>query len=218
VLEEYSACLEISSKKELRIGVLVDEDSGMDIANLKLDNQKITFILPHNLNQLENIVKAIKKLGHEFFIQMPTQSSESLVSVYKKGNVSPFLANADVEDTQDNLLFLLGSTKYALGIANISPTLFTKSEKNIIVVANELLKRGLAFLDSDKSNDLLKSIAKKSGLAYINATTVFDANNFDPSNLEDKAALIVNLKHLNVLRKVLPSDWLLTPISAVVRR
>ncbi|MDR1982371.1 MAG: divergent polysaccharide deacetylase family protein [Holosporaceae bacterium] len=217
VFDEYSSCLEISSKKELRIAVLVNDGSKVN-AYLKLNNQRVTFILPHYLDKLKNVVEAIKKNGHEFFIQMPTQSSVLLVSADKNGAISPFLANANIEDTLDNLLHLLGSTKYALGIANVSPTLFTKSEKNMTVVAHELLKRGLAFLNFEKSDDLVRNIARKSGLIYINATTMFEANNFDASKLKNGDILIINLEQLDNFMKVLPSDWLLTPISASVRR
>jgi polysaccharide deacetylase 2 family uncharacterized protein YibQ len=213
VFDEYAAYSEISSKKELRVAVVV-EDGKVD-ANLKLNGQRITFILPHYIDQLESVVKAIRESGNEFFIQIPTQSS---IPADKKETVSPFLANANLEDTLDRLLRLIGSTKYAIGVANVSPTLLTKSKKDITAIAQVLSQRGLAFLDVEKSNDLLKSISEKNGLIYINATNTFKAKDFNISQLKDGDVLMIRLEQLGSLMKALTPEWLLTPVSASVRR
>ncbi|MDR2158417.1 MAG: divergent polysaccharide deacetylase family protein [Holosporaceae bacterium] len=213
VFDEYSAYSEISAKKELRVAILIGD--GKANLNLKLNGQRVTFILPHYIDQLESVAKAIRKSGNEFFIQIPTQSS---IPANKKESVSPFLANANLNDTLEKLFYLIGSTKYALGIASVSPTLLTKSKKDITAIADALSQRGLAFLDVEKSNDLLKGISEKNGLIYINATNKFEANDFDISKLKDRDVIIIRLEQLESLMKILPSDWILTPVSASVRR
>jgi hypothetical protein len=81
-----------------------------------------------------------------------------------------------------------------------------------------LSKKGLAFFDIEKSNGLLKSISEKNGLIYINATTTFESDNFDVSKLKEGDIIAVRLEHLNDLMKILPEEWLMTPVSASVRR
>ncbi|MDR0968206.1 MAG: divergent polysaccharide deacetylase family protein [Holosporaceae bacterium] len=212
--DAYSACVEISPKKKLRVIVLADDLEEIS-AKLKLNNQKVTFVVPFCVDRIESAAKAIRENGHEFFIEIPTQSS---VSMNKKQTASLFLANADINETLDKLFHLLASTKYAIGIANVSPTLFTKSERNMTAVVDVLTKRGLGFLDLEKSNDLLKNLAEKNDLIYINKKKIFEASGFDVSKLNDGDIVAVRLEHLNDFEKAISDDWLLTPVSASVRR
>jgi polysaccharide deacetylase 2 family uncharacterized protein YibQ len=214
VFDQYSAKPKIGSKKELRIAVLVDDASKIESA-VKLNDQKITFIVPHYIDNLEKVIKTIRENGHEFFIQMPTQSS---IPAEKKEIVSPFLANADIDTTLDKLFYLLASTKYAVGLANISPALITKSKKDMTAIASALAQRGLAFFDLEKSNDLLQSVAQKMCLLYICATNTFESSDFEISKLKDKDIFVVRLTHLEEFVKSLSADWLLSPVSVSVRK
>jgi polysaccharide deacetylase 2 family uncharacterized protein YibQ len=214
VFDRYSTGRKVSSEKELQIAVLIDDVSKIDSA-MKLSNQKITFIVPHYIDDLGNIVKIIRQNGHEFFIQMPTQSS---IPVSKKETVSPFFANANIDTTLEKLFCLLASTKYAIGIANVSPTLLTKSKKDMSVIAEALARRGLAFFDFEKSNDLLQGIAQKSNLIYIRATDVLESEKSDIPKSDNKSVLMIRLTHFENFIKNLPTDIQLTPVSASVRR
>jgi polysaccharide deacetylase 2 family uncharacterized protein YibQ len=213
VFDKYSARSEISSHMELRVVVLIDENNKASVG-VKLNNQKVTFIIPCYINQLNEVVKTIRENGHEFFLQMPTQTS---VPESKKETVSPFLANDNLANTQDKLFSLLASTKYALGIANISPTLFTKSLRDMAAMAERLASRGLAFFDVEKSNYLAKDVAQKSGLIYINPTFVFESADFDISKLKNGDILMIRLEHLENLMQALPKNWILTSVSASVK-
>jgi polysaccharide deacetylase 2 family uncharacterized protein YibQ len=211
--DAYSACSEIDPKKKLRVVVLIGDCDGIN-AKIKLINQKVTFVIPYYVDRLESVIKVVKESGHEFFIQIPTQYS---VLTDKKRTVSPFLANSEIDETLDKLFGLLASAKYALGIASVSPTLLTKSKKDMTAIAEVLAKRGLAFLDLEKTNDLLQSLSEESGMIYINRTAAFEANDFDVSKLNDGDIVTVRLERLDDLVKALPDDWLLTPVSASVR-
>jgi polysaccharide deacetylase 2 family uncharacterized protein YibQ len=214
VFDEYSACSEISAQKELRVIIIVEDASQIDQIS-KLGNQKVSFVVPYYIDKLEEVIEAIRKKGHEFFLQIPTQFS---IPADKKATISPFLANADQEDTLDKLFYLLGSAKYAIGIANVSPTLFTKSKRDMNIIANALIKRGIAFLDIEKSGGLLKDIAENSDLIYIHATNMYESNTFDLSKIKDREILVVQLDHLDSFLKSINSDWLLAPVSASVRK
>jgi polysaccharide deacetylase 2 family uncharacterized protein YibQ len=212
VFNEYSASSESGSWKMVRVAVLVDDIDQTNSA-VKLVSQKITFIVPHYIDNLENVVKIIRENGHEFFIQMPTQSS---ISANKKETVSPFLANANIDTTLDKLFYLLASTKYAIGVANVSPTLLTKSKKDMAAIAGVLAQRGLAFVDIEKSNDLLQGVAKKSSLIYIRATNAFESDGV--TKLEDGDIVVIRSTNLKSFIKILPENWLLSPVSVSVRR
>ncbi|MDR1333689.1 MAG: divergent polysaccharide deacetylase family protein [Holosporaceae bacterium] len=214
VFDEYSAHSGAGSKKELRIAVLVDDINKVETA-VKLNNQKITFIVPHYIDNFESVIKIIRENGHEFFLQMPTQSS---IPANKKEIVSPFLANADVSTTLDKLFYLLASTKYAIGIANISTTLLTKSKKDMTAIADSLAQRGLAFFDFENTNDFLQNIAEKSSLFYVQAAKVFEVEEVDISKLQNGDVLMIRLTCFENFVKKLTSDWLLAPISAAIRK
>jgi len=208
VFNRYSAVSEKSSKKKLRVAVLIEKEN-VDLS-LNLNNQKITFIVPYYLNNLKDIVKTIRDNGHEFFLQIPTQLS---IPADRQNSVSPFLANAETEETLDKLFYLIGSTKYALGIANTSSTLLTKSPRDIEAISNTLSQRGLAFLNTEASDDLLRTASEKNKMIYINAKISEDTN---ISRFQDKDIIMIRFELLDNLIKTLPEDWVLTPVSASV--
>jgi polysaccharide deacetylase 2 family uncharacterized protein YibQ len=213
VFDRYAVCAETTRYKKLRVVVLVDNGDKIGIA-VKLNGQKVTFIIPHQMSRLEEVVKIIRENGHEFFIQMPTQTS---IEDDGNGIITPFFANDNLDNTLDKLLRLISVTKYALGVANISKTLFTKSSRDMAVVAEELTKRGLAFFDVEKSNDLITEISKSSGLIYIKPTKIFEASDFDISKLRNGDILAIRLENLETLIGKLPSNFMLTPVSAAVK-
>ncbi|MDR2724339.1 MAG: divergent polysaccharide deacetylase family protein [Holosporaceae bacterium] len=212
VFDRFAARIGINTQKILRVAVLVDESNKTQIS-MKLNNQIMTFIIPHHINQLDDLVKMIREKGHEFFIQIPTQTS---TRENKEGGISPFLANDNLENTREKLFYLLAVTKYALGIANITPTLFTKSNRDMTAVIDVLTERGAAFFDAEKSNDLIKNIARIRSLIYINPTHIYEARDFDISQLKDGDVLMIRLEHLEDLMKKLPRDWTLAPVSSSV--
>ena len=214
VFDKFSVCAAISAQKELGVVVLVDECNKARIKT-KLNNQKITFIIPHHIDRLSNLVKTIREEGHEFFIQIPTQTS---IQENKEGAISPFFANDNIDHMLDKLFYLLASTKYALGIANVTSTLFTKSSRDMEAVIDVLAKRGLAFFDIERSNDLVKNIAKQCGLIYIHPTHIFEEHGFDVNKLEDGDILMIRSEHLENLIRDLPRNWILISASAAARR
>ncbi|MDR0580653.1 MAG: divergent polysaccharide deacetylase family protein [Holosporaceae bacterium] len=213
VFDRYAVCAETAPHKKLRVAVLVDNGDRIGVA-VKLKGQKVTFVIPHHMRQLEETVKIIHENGHEFFIQMPTQAS---VVEDENGIIAPFLANDNLDSTLDKLFHLISVAKYALGVANTSKTLFTKSSRDMTVVAEELTKRGLAFFDAEKSNDLMTEISQSSGLIYIRSTKTFETSDFDISKLRNGDILAIRLENLEMLIKELPSNFMLTPVSAAVK-
>jgi polysaccharide deacetylase 2 family uncharacterized protein YibQ len=214
VFDKYSACATINSQKELGVIVLVDERNKSSIKT-KLNNQKVTFVIPHHIDRLEDLVQTIREDGHEFFVQMPTQAS---VQENKESAVSPFLANDNLDNTLDKLLRLLASTKYALGVANVTTTLFTKSARDMEAVMDVLAKRGLAFFDAERSNDLVKNIAQQCNLIHICPTHIFEAPEFDITKLKDGDILMIRSEHLEDFIKNLPRNWVLISASASMRK
>ena len=148
VVDVYSSKPSINSeRKKIKVAFVItnqkyDDRFKNDLS--RLGNVKVSFIIPHYLPDIGVISKAIVDDGHEFFIQMPTQSS---IHTDFKSTVSPFLANSSAEDNLLKLRCVLSSAKYAIGIANTTHTLFTKSDNDMSVVLKELSKRGMAYLD-----------------------------------------------------------------------
>jgi hypothetical protein len=217
VFDRYSACSEIVSGRKLGVAVLLGEaDAGNPSAvDAGLKGQRVTFIVPHYFDRLEETVQAVRKGGHEFFIEMPLQFPGSSIG---KGTIAPFLVNAEARDTLDKLFRLLASTKYALGIANVSPTLLTKSVKDMTIIAEALADRGVAFFNFEGSNDLLERVAEMTGVIHLKASAVFESDDFDISKLRDGDILLIRREHLPALMKSLPSDWVLTSVSACAGR
>jgi hypothetical protein len=211
VFEAYSARAQRKSMKKLRLVVLVADGKEVERGLDSLKDQRITFVVPPYIENLENVVEQIRRRGHEFFLIMPTQTSLPAGKA-----MSPFLANDD--ENMDRLLRLLSSAKYALGIANVSPTLLTKSKKDMTRIAETLKQRGLAFLDLEKSNDLVRSVFSSIGGICINVDQIFTTETFDISQIKDGEIMLITMNFLEKLLHGLPADWQLTPVSEPVRQ
>ncbi|MDR3187362.1 MAG: RNA pyrophosphohydrolase [Holosporaceae bacterium] len=178
-----------------------------------LGNAKVTFIFPHYLGKLEEIASIVVKNGHEFFLQIPTQSS---IPDDKKNTISPFLANADPDDMLEKLRYLTASAKYAIGVANTTPTLLTKSKKDMSIIGNELAKRGLALLDLEKSNEMLSQLSKESGLIYHNIG--YRSSAADVSKIKDNDSVVVPFEQITAFTKGLAEDFVVAPVSVSMKR
>lgn len=153
VLDAYAARSEVArDAKKIKVAIVLGDEKHDDLNKQleKLKNFKVSFVVPHYLENLQKIVDIIQSKGHEVFIQLPTQNS---IPATRKSTVSPFLANTSPEDILLKLDYLLASAKHTIGIANTFPTLLTKSKKDIGTIWAELEKRGLAFLDVEKIED-----------------------------------------------------------------
>lgn len=134
-------------------------------------NSKVTFIVPHYSNYLLQNVRTIIAGGHEFFLQIPTQTS---VPARRQASVAPFLANMNSTELISKLHTLLASTKCAIGVANIAPTLLTKSFGVMSGIVDELVKRGLIFLDLEPSNEVMRKISETNpDFMYMNTSKKF---------------------------------------------
>lgn len=191
----------------LRLAVLVQNVTKENIQSIiaRFPDTKISFIVPHYAVGLGKIAEIIISSGHEFFIQLPTQSS---IPSDKKETVSPFLANASSDEVRDKLYYLISSTKYAIGIANTSDSLVTKSAKDMEIIAKELSQRGMAFLNIEDDSDVAEEISERIKLLSLRAK-IFDKS--APLNKED--SIIVDSKHLDDMMKALPKGIRLVPIS-----
>ncbi|MDR0677242.1 MAG: divergent polysaccharide deacetylase family protein [Holosporaceae bacterium] len=207
VFDEYSAVVTIKNDfKKIRLAILVN-NSSIDNLLKTVQKWKITFIIPNYLDNFSEVIQKIRKEGHEFFLQIPTQSS---IPAEKKTIVSPFLANSN--DTIDKLLYLLSSCKYAIGIANVTPTLITKSKNDVCLISNELSKRGLAFLNIEKPNDLF--ISQKNELIYINITHIFDEKTFNKFSINNGDILLIDQKDVQGFIRNIVGECELIPVSA----
>lgn len=213
IFDNFSAKSEADtfSKKFVRVAVLLSEEDAKNIGRIisepkVVGNCKITFIVPLYIKNLEKVANTILENGHEFFIQLPTQQC-----VLTNGSITPFAANADLLETRDKLKKLLSAVKGVIGIANTNPTLFTKSERDIRVVVEELASRGLAFFDFSGSNDILRNIAAKEHMVYLSATKIFDEK-MDVVPSANEIWLVPSYSFRNFLRKV-PQDLAIGPIS-----
>jgi polysaccharide deacetylase 2 family uncharacterized protein YibQ len=175
VFDVYSAKFDGKDRKKVCLVISIEEIGINDFAEAikALGSSKVSFIVPVYLDNFSDIIDIIIKNGHEFFVQFPTQTS---IPEAKKGKVSTFFANADPKELVDKLLYLLASAKYSLGVANGTLTLLTKSVKDMSIISEELSKRGLIFLDLDKSNEVAKELSQNSDFVYIGAETVFPKN------------------------------------------
>ena len=191
----------------LRLAVLVQNATKENIQSIiaRFPDTKISFIVPHYAVGLGKIAEIIISSGHEFFIQLPTQSS---IPSDKKETVSPFLANASSDEVRDKLYYLISSAKYAIGIANTSDSLVTKSAKDMEIIAKELSQRGMAFLNIEDDNDVAEEISERIKLLSLRAK-IFDKS--APLNKED--SVIVDSAHLDDMMKSLPKGVRLVPIS-----
>lgn len=191
----------------LKLAVLVQNATKENIQNIiaRFPDTKISFIVPHYVANLNRIAEIIISSGHEFFIQLPTQSS---IPLDKKETVSPFLANASSNEVRDKLYYLISSAKYAIGIANTSDSLITKSAKDMEIIAKELSQRGMAFLNIEDDSDVTEEISERIELSSLRAK-IFDKS--DSLNKGD--SVIANSEQLDDVMKALPEGVKFVPIS-----
>lgn len=161
------------SKKLVHVVILVSSSDADLLPECleALGKNKVSFVVPAYLNDIENISKMISDSEHEFFIQLPTQSS---IPIADKHKVSPILANSNPEDIINKFLKFLASTKKYIGIANISPTLLTKSTKDMEIITEQISARGLYMLDLEPTNDVLTKLSQKNNFYYLNIGEKFD--------------------------------------------
>ncbi len=146
-------------------------------------------------------------------MQIPTQTA---IPNDKKETVSPFLANTDKENLIDNLLYLLASAKYAIGIANTTSTLLTKSLKDMFVISEELSKRGLAFLDFEKASDMSKKLSEDSSFVQANVSENFlSTKDINISEIYDGKVFAIHIERLNdFLNAILKHpEYAVVPVS-----
>lgn len=219
VLDIYSASFSIKNKKKICLAIFIDkilQDHIMTIIKILADT-KVTFIVPHYLENLNDIVSIIVNSGHEFFLQIPTQTA---IPSDKKKTVSPFLANTDKENVIDNLLNLLASTKYAIGIANTTSTLLTKSLKDMSVISEELSKRGLAFLDFEKVSDMSKKLSEDSSFIQANVSENFlSIKDINISEIYDGKVFAIHIEKLNDFLNAVAKhpEYVIAPVSCLFK-
>ena len=223
VFDAYSAKFkndEKENKNKLHLIVLLDADTDQNyIASIirRLGKNKVTFVVPQYSNNLSETVKLIVSAGHEFLLQIPTQTS---VPSKKQGIVAPFLANMSAEDLINKLHLLLASSKYAIGLANTTSTLLTKSSNCMSGIVEELSKRGLAFLDLEKSNEVMQKISESnSDFIYINVPQMFQKN-MSSKELAEKSEISVFINDVPVFLSEFSKQKsrVLAPISAMIKK
>ena len=194
-------------KGYLKLAVLVQDATEESIQNIiaRFSDVKVSFIVPHYVVNLGKIAEIIVSSGHEFFIQLPTQSS---IPLDKKETVSPFLANASSDEVRDKLYYLMSSTKYAIGIANTCDSLVMKSGKDMEIIAKELSQRGMALLNIEDDSDVINEISERINLKTLRAKVFQDSD-----QLKEKDTIIASSKQLNDVIKALPKGIKLVPIS-----
>jgi polysaccharide deacetylase 2 family uncharacterized protein YibQ len=218
VLDVCSASFADSTKKKACLSIFAEDSKSCCEAMKKLGNSKATFVLSNHMDNIKGVMKLLEENGHEFFMQIPTHSS---VPENKKSIVSPLLANASPEETMNKLLCLLAESGHAIGVANTTPTLLTKSKGDMDAISGELSRRGVAFFDFEKSNGLLKSLAESNGAVYINATVVFDRKSpVNISEIFDGAIFVVPADLLEQFLSELSkhNEYAVAPVSAVLKK
>ncbi|MDR2766117.1 MAG: RNA pyrophosphohydrolase [Holosporaceae bacterium] len=180
-----------------------------------LGKSKVTFVLPHYVDALEEIAGIITENGHEFFMQIPTQSS---IPADKKNVISPFLANASSEETLEKLRHLMASARRMIGVANATQTLLTKSQKDMALIGQELSSRGLGFLDLEKHGEIMRQLSLENGLIYGNISDRFGDDGFDISKIEDGNGVVVPFERLSAFVAALPVGFTPVPVSLSMKR
>lgn len=220
VLDVYSAKFSATDKKKACLALFIDKISLSNFSDIvqKLVDIKVTFILPYYLEKLHDIVDIIVNSGHEFFLQIPTQTA---IPNDRKATVSPFFANTDQESLVDNLSYLLSSTKYAIGIANTTSTLLTKSLKDMKVISEELSKRGVAFLDCEKSSEVSKTLSENPSFAQINASENFILKpDINLGEMYDGKVFSIRIEKLNDFLNAVAKypEYVVAPISSLFKK
>lgn len=211
IFNAYSATVDYEEdclrKGYIKLAVLVQDATEESIQSIiaRFSDAKVSFIVPHYVVNLGKIAEIIVSSGHEFFIQLPTQSS---IPLDKKETVSPFLANASSDEVRDKLYYLMSSTKYAIGIANTCDSLVMKSGKDMEIIAKELSQRGMALLNIEDDSDVINEISERINLKTLRAKVFQDSD-----QLKEKDTIIASSKQLNDVIKALPKGIKLVPIS-----
>jgi polysaccharide deacetylase 2 family uncharacterized protein YibQ len=220
VFDVYSAKFTETGRRKVYTVVYVDDYS---IGFLKhalriLGDLKVTFVVPHYIDKVAEAIKSIFDAGHEVFLQIPTQSS---VGSRKRNEMAPFMANTNPVDTIDKLQYLLSTSKYVIGIANASPTLLTKSQKDMSIIVDELSRRGLTFLDLEHSSNSAESISSDDGIIHASASVVLTSALISENS--DDFAEKVFLVHLDKIPDFLDAvskckDCIAAPVSSVAKK
>jgi len=213
VLDVCSAKIDLPTDRKIVHLVVQVGDALLDslIKNLEmLQNSKVTFVIPHYHDNLHEIVDVLREKGHEFMLQIPTQFS---IPDSKKSTISPFLANSEKDDLLAKLLCLLASTKHVIGIANTCATLLMKSSRDMNIIREELLKRGLVFLDLADSGELLQKFVPSLTANLANSTVC---------NISLKEGKVF-FTHIDMLKDFLSefakqSDYVIAPASAMLKK
>lgn len=211
--------------KKIYLAVWVDDFAKLNTENFhalinKFGDNKVTFIIPSYIESLNEISKIITGNKHEFFLQLPTQSS---IPDEKKNDVSPFLANANPEETFSKLMYLLASTRYAIGIANTTPTLLTKSPNDMSIILSEINRRGLAFLDLEPVNDTIRSLSQRINFSFISTSDFIKQTGNAIENPEkiyiENNVLAIHVADLDAFLADLANhkNFLLAPVSFLIR-
>ncbi len=206
IFNAYSADV-VCKRDYVKLAILVKDATEENIQNIiaQLQNSKVTFVIPHYVNNLNRIAEIIISSGNEFFIQLPTQSS---IPLDKKNRVSPFLANASDDEIREKISYLISSVKYAIGVANTSESLVTKSQKDMEVILQELSQRGMAFLNIKDDSNVEEEISERIKLLALK-TKIFEKEDV----LKTKDAVIIASDQLDDLKKALPKGATIVPVS-----
>lgn len=170
-----------------------------------LDGAKISFIIPYYVPNLHEVIDSIIANGDEFFIQLPTQSS---IPEEKTSKVSPFLANADPKETLDKLRYLIASSKYAIGVSVISNSLLLKSKKDLLLIANELSKKGLAFLGLQDGGDVFEDVLQDIKMLLLRAEVYSEEDEISASS-----SFIFDFSQMQKFMSSLPKGAKIVPLS-----
>lgn len=210
IFNAYSASAECKGDY-IKLAILIKDATVERIQNIiaKLSDMKVSFIIPHYVDNLNKIAEIIVSSGHEFFIQLPTQSS---IPLDKKNKVSPFLANASDQEIREKLSYLIASVKYAIGVANTSKSLVTKSRKDMEIILQELSQRGMAFLNIKDDSNIEEEISERIKLLALK-TKMFEKSEV----LKAKDAVMITSDQLNDLKKELPEKVTIVPMSFGVK-
>ncbi len=197
---------EENDNKYIKLAIVVQDATKESVQNIinEFGEQKVSFIIPYYVSDLNDIAEAIISSGNEFFLQLPTQTS---IPTDKKESVSPFLANASEDEVREKLNYLVASVKYAIGVANTSESLITKSRKDMSIIARELSQRGMAFLNIKDDSEVLEDVSTRIRLLSLRADL------FNKDNIKEKRSIIIKSEQLNDLKEALPKGMKVVPVS-----
>lgn len=199
-----------------KIAIVLD-DWGYSLGNLAVLKQlryPVTLAVLPNLPQTKIISQEALRLKFEVILHLPMEPLEKIN--LEKNTV---MVAMDEKTIKDILAADLESVAYAKGVSNHMGSKATKDAKTMIIVFNELRKRGLYFLDSYVSLDsVCFELAHKNNLSFAQRDIFLDNQN-DPEYIRgqiDKLKLAakangkaVGIGHdrkvtLQVLKEIMP--------------